>query len=166
MTTPVVRRRTPEDLPACVKTMADVHAEDGYPSNWPTDPERWLTPDELLGCWVSVEDGEVLGHVALQRFPDSARAHVAVPDELAAITRLFVSPRARRRGVAKALVDTAVAAAGELRVALDVADIGQDAIAFYERTGWRRVASARMDWTLPDGERALVHYYLRPREST
>lgn len=49
---------------------------DRYPTNWSTDPGRWLTPDGLLASWV-------------------AEAAGVVPERLASITRLFVVPTAR-----------------------------------------------------------------------
>ncbi|MBB3726768.1 hypothetical protein FHR33_002628 [Nonomuraea dietziae] len=48
-----------------------------------------------------------------------------------------------------------------LRLGLDVTDSRLRAMAFYERAGWRRVASTRMDWPDTDGRPALLHYYLR-----
>ncbi|MBE1558234.1 GNAT family N-acetyltransferase [Nonomuraea africana] len=66
-------------------------------------------------------------------------------------------------GVAAGLMAAVEEEAAErgLRLGLDVADSRRNAMAFYERAGWRRVASVRADWLDVDGRPALVHYYLR-----
>jgi [ribosomal protein S18]-alanine N-acetyltransferase len=71
------------------------------------------------------------------------------------VSRFFVSPHARGRGVGGALMRRAEehAAARDLRLVLDVAAHNRAAIAFYERRGWRRVGPAELalsgePWTL------------------
>jgi GNAT superfamily N-acetyltransferase len=103
----------------------------------------------------------VLGHVSLHatnasRARPEWRMALDVPVEcLAVVSRCFVSTRARRRGVGAALMDRAEAhaAAGGLRLVLDVAAHNRSAIAFYERRGWRGVGRAGLElsadpWTL------------------
>jgi hypothetical protein len=43
-----VRSRQRADLDGCVLALAAVHKTGGYPSNWPDDPARWLTPAGML----------------------------------------------------------------------------------------------------------------------
>ncbi|MGN9841152.1 N-acetyltransferase family protein [Nonomuraea sp. H19] len=142
-----IRPRTPDDLDACVKALAEVQASDRYPVDWPADPGRWLTPDGLAGAWIAVEAGAVLGHVALTRDAE--------------VTRLFVAPGARGRGLAGQLLDT-VRAAVRTPLKLEVSSEGEAAIAFYERSGWRRVGSSRATWLNAAGEPALLHHYESP----
>ncbi|MBB5783527.1 GNAT family N-acetyltransferase [Nonomuraea jabiensis] len=142
-----IRDRTPDDLDACTKALAEVQAGDRYPVDWPRDPARWLTPDGLIGAWIAVEAGAVLGHVALTRDME--------------VTRLFVTPAARGRGLAARLLDT-VRAAAEAPLKLEVSSEGTAAIAFYERSGWRRVGSSRARWLNAAGEPALVYHYVSP----
>ncbi|MER6943659.1 GNAT family N-acetyltransferase [Nonomuraea sp. NPDC000554] len=144
--TTVIRPRTGADLDACVRALAEVQAADRYPVDWPDDPHGWLSPDDLTGAWVAIDDGVVLGHVGLAG---------------TAVTRLFVTPAARGSGLAAALLDTVLAAAGT-PLTLEVSDEGGAAIAFYERQGWRRVGSARARWLNAAGEPALVHQYVSP----
>lgn len=87
----IVRSRTQDDLDGCVKALAEVQAADGYPVDWPDDPAGFLTPSDLAGAWVAVDDEGVAGHVG-----------VTVGD---AVTRLFVAPRARGRGLAVRLLE-------------------------------------------------------------
>ncbi|MFI6316515.1 GNAT family N-acetyltransferase [Nonomuraea sp. NPDC050556] len=142
-----IRPRTPEDLPACIEALAEVQAADRYPVDWPQDPGAWLTPDGLAGAWIAVEGETVLGHVALTRATK--------------VSRLFVTPAARGRGVAVRLLDSVRAAArGPLE--LEVSSEGAAAIRLYERSGWRRVASTRATWLNAAGEPALLHHYLSP----
>jgi GNAT superfamily N-acetyltransferase len=140
-----IRPRSPEDLDACVEALAQVQAADRYPVDWPDDPAGWLTPDGLSGAWIAVEAQAVLGHVALTQDMK--------------ISRLFVLPAARGRGLAAQLLDT-VRAAVRVPLKLEVSSEGKAAITFYERSGWRRVGSTRADWLNAAGEPALLHHYV------
>ncbi|MFC7386903.1 GNAT family N-acetyltransferase [Sphaerisporangium rhizosphaerae] len=142
-----IRPRTPEDGDACVEALAQVQAADRYPVEWPDDPWGWLTPVDLTGAWIAIEAGVVLGHVGLTHDGE--------------ITRLFVTPAARGRGLAGRLLDT-VRATARHPLKLEVSSEGEAAIAFYERSGWRRVGSSRADWTNAAGEPALLHHYISP----
>jgi GNAT superfamily N-acetyltransferase len=142
-----IRLRNHEDRKACVEALAQVQAADRYPVDWPDDPWGWLTPADLASAWIAVERGTVLGHVGLTRDAE--------------IVRLFVTPAARGRGLAAQLLDSVRAAVrGPLK--LEVSSEGTAAIAFYERSGWRRVGSSRADWVNAAGEPALLHHYMIP----
>ncbi|MFI7230943.1 GNAT family N-acetyltransferase [Nonomuraea angiospora] len=146
-----IRDRTPDDLDACTKALAEVQAGDRYPVDWPRDPARWLTPDGMVRAWIAVEGEAVLGHVALTRDME--------------VTRLFVTPAARGRGLAARLLGT-VRAAVETPLKLEVSSEGTAAIAFYERSGWRRVGSSRAPWLNAAGEPALVYHYVSPPDTS
>lgn len=153
----MIRPRTDADLDACVQALADVRAADRYPVDWPDDPRGWLTPGDLAAAWVAVADGAVTGHVGLAR----TRLKPLGITLGGAVTRLFVTPPARRGGLAaRLLAEVRIAAGGPL--ALEVSDEGRAAIAFYERHGWRRYASTRARWLNSAGEPALLHHYLSP----
>ncbi|MBE1464926.1 GNAT family N-acetyltransferase [Kibdelosporangium phytohabitans] len=166
----IIRERTADDVDACVKAVAEVHAADRYPTNWPAEPAGWLNPDGLVGSWVAESDGVVLGHVALQQghgpcaVPAVLDAAGVEPARLAAVARLFVVPAARRQGVAAALMDAVGEEAAQrgLRLVLDTVGHAPAALAFYERTGWRRVLSQTASWTRPGGGEVTMHYYLGP----
>ncbi len=168
---PLVRPRASADLDACVSALAEVHRADAYPLRWPADPADWLTPPDLLHAWVADRGGAVVGHILLRTYDDAEMAPGIVEaaglpvERLASVSRLFVVPRARRFGIAGALLrqaDQAAAAEGR-RLALDVVDDGRGgAIAFYEAAGWQRVTSGRAAWTAPDGAHPIVHFYLSP----
>ena len=138
-----------------------VHLRDRYPFRWPEDPPRWLTGRFSLGAWVSESDGGIDGHLSLHRTDETRvrpgwREAVPVPvDRLAVVSRFFVAPDARGRGIGSALISTAEdhAAAHDLSLVLDVADHNHDAIAFYERRGWKRVGTASL--LLDDGRSVL-----------
>jgi GNAT superfamily N-acetyltransferase len=98
------RDREESDVEECARALLDVHQASGYPDNWPADPAGWLRPPGILRSWVAVgEDIPVAGHVILKRPRPGSRS--------AEISRLFVVPAARRRGVAMALLDAAMSAA-------------------------------------------------------
>lgn len=143
-----VRDRRPADLPACVAALRAVHLADGYPLRWPPDPAEWLSPARLGRAWVAeLPDIGLAGHVAV------------LPGQPAELSRLFVVPAARRRGVAEALVAQAVSWAG-LPLTLDVVDEGRSrAIAFYESRGWKFTHTSVADWTGPDAEPVRLRHY-------
>ena len=165
-----IRARKPDDMGASVALLADVHAADGYPMRWPTDPPAWLTPDTLLSAWVAEDESGMMGHVALCHAAGETAAPVwsaaagLPPERIAAVARLFVTPRARGRGLGAVLLATACGAARErgLRPALEVLGHDRRAIALYERAGWRRVGSAATPWASASGGYAVLHYYLAP----
>src|ERR1700760_3257564 len=110
-----VRPRNGTDLELCVRGLAAVFQDGGYPTNWPADPGGWLTPHGIIGAWVaSTEELPVAGHLLLLGRSDGA----------AEVSRLFVAPAARRHGVAQSLLGRAIdwATAHELDLELEVTD--------------------------------------------
>ncbi len=146
----------------CVALLRDVYPVDRYPAVWPAEPVRWLLGRECIAAWVAEDAGRLLGHLSLHRTDASRerwqwREALAIPlERLAVVSRFFVAPAARRRGVGSALLDGAEHHAGEhgLSLVLDVAEHNRGAIAFYEHRGWRRVGTTELTlsgepWTLP-----------------
>ncbi|WP_232534138.1 GNAT family N-acetyltransferase [Plantactinospora sp. KBS50] len=134
-----------------------MHENDAYPLNWPTDPLSWLNPPRLQQAWIAEESGGIVdGHVAIQRSPSEAPArHVE-------LSRLFVTPTARRHSLAGALVDHARRWAAEHNYDLtpNVTDEQRSAaVAFYEATGWRHTHTMDADWTTPDGRPVKLRHY-------
>ena len=124
------RERRESDLERCVQVLRLVHEADGYPMAWPRDPARWLCPAGTRYGWVAVtRSDEPVGHVLLVGTERPGTWELA---------RLFVSPEARGRGVADALLETACSRADEQgrKVELEVvADERSRAISLYERAG-------------------------------
>jgi ribosomal-protein-alanine N-acetyltransferase len=137
-----IRARTREDIEPCMRLLRALDRADRYPLLWPDDIEAWFTPEGLLGSWVADVDGSVVGHVALRR----AAGHSMV-------TRLWVAPSARRRGLGSALCEAACARAAQLSLqpSLEVAAGRGAAIALYEKGGWTLVSRT------PDA----MHHYVR-----
>lgn len=146
--------------------LAEVHERDGYPVNWPDRPGDWLTPPSLVAAWVVELDGRIAGHIGLSRSDAgdaapglwSARAGVGV-DETAVISRLFVAPSARGRGIGASLMARAVAEAQGrgLHPVLDVVASDTAAAALYERLGWQLLAIVEQRWS-PDQTVAVRCY--------
>ena len=149
-----VRHRDESDVDGCIGALRGVYETSGYPTNWPTDPARWLRPPGILQAWVATtEDVPVAGHVILMRPLPSARS--------AEVSRLFVVPAARRQGVASVLLETVmgVATANGLDLFLDVTDHLRDARALYQRVGFRLMSTMEADWTTPNGGPVTLHRY-------
>jgi GNAT superfamily N-acetyltransferase len=167
-----IRLRQTEDLDACVRVLAEVHAADRYPLIWPRDPRDWLTPKGLLAAWVASEGDRLLGHVAL-REPERDGAAIwstasgLPPASIAAVSALFVAPEARGRGLGAALLNHVQREARSRgrHAALEVLERDEAAIALYERSGWMRVRSERAAWAREQGTALLIHYYVAPARS-
>lgn len=157
----MIRPRRSEDLEPCLELLHAVHLADRYPVRWPQYPPRWLTGRAGLAAWVSENAGAVDGHLSLHATDEDRarrewRAALPVPaEQLAVVSRFFVALEARRRGVGSALMDAAEGYGADhgLRLVLDVADHNHEAIAFYERRGWRRAGTASL--LLDDGRTTL-----------
>lgn len=130
-----IRRASPADAPALTRLARDAKASWGYPAAW---LEAWrdaltITTDYVATHLVLVaeDDGAgALGTCALERMDDDW-----------SLEHVWVAPAAQGRGVGRALVAHALAAAradGAARVHL-LAD--PHAVGFYERLGARAVAS-------------------------
>jgi ribosomal protein S18 acetylase RimI-like enzyme len=159
-----IRERVTGDVGLCVGVLAEVYRTSGYPTNWPGDPAAWLTPTRTVCTWVAGSDEvPVAGHVVVRQLPASSAGQ-----PVAEVSRLFVAPAARRRGVAQALLQQAMhwAAANEQDLVLEVTDHLQAAWALYERAGFRRSGTQRADWTTADGQPVTLHQYCwsRPRK--
>lgn len=167
-----VRRRSAADLDACVRVLAEVHENDGYPVNWPQDPSGWLAPlapPESPDAWVALLDDRIVGHVRL----DPGRAGDTTPDLWSSrtglspagtgvVSRLFVSPKARGHGVGTLLLAETVreARAGGLYPVLEVVISHRSAAALYERQGWTLMATGERRWG-PD-QTVRIHSYAAP----
>jgi len=170
-----IRERRAADLPACVAGLRSVHETDGYPLTWPSDPAAWLSPARLAQAWVAeLPELGFAGHVAIQSHAtqsdatqsDATQSDATRPDAIpgtpAEISRLFVAPEARRRGVAEALMTQAAhwARQRHLPLVLEVVDEGRSsAIAFYESHGWQCTGTTLADWTGPGGSPVKLRHY-------
>jgi GNAT superfamily N-acetyltransferase len=136
----VARRRRADDLEELTRMAEAVRGLDGYP---PRSPDLFVGP-EVLAAWVAVDEGIVVGHVALHR--TSADPVMTLASEatgwaagrLVVVARLLVAPTSRRRGAGRLLIDHAVAEAHtrDRWPVLDVATHFHPAIALYESCGW------------------------------
>jgi len=84
---------------------------------------------------------------------------------VAEVSRLFVVPAARRRGVAQALLKQAIdwATSHGLDLVLEVTDHSGAARALYEQAGFHRAGTGIASWTAPGGRPVTVHRYVRSR---
>ncbi|MGX9890779.1 GNAT family N-acetyltransferase [Streptomyces sp. NPDC002276] len=142
-----------------MRVLAEVHAHDGYPVNWPDRPGDWLTHGPSLGSWVAEQSaggGRLVGHVSLSRVGEGDLAPVlwgertGVPPGTAAVVgRLFVAPEARGHGIGALLIGRAVQEARRhgLHPVLDVVTTDTAAAALYERLGWELMATVEQRWS-------------------
>lgn len=172
----LIRPRAPDDLAACEALAHRVHAGDGYPPRLPRDLHTFVESPGALASWVAIEEGAVVGHVALNATSSAevmAAATAALHTDagrLGVVARLLVSPTARRRGIGGALLRTACHGAWALdrRPILDVATHFAPAIALYERGGWERIAEVTvpLGGTDPLLEYVYAHPELAPSGAT
>ena len=144
-----VRERTEADLAPLGDLLVRVHAHDGYPVEGVAHPRAWLTDPGFLRSWVAEHDGAILGQVSLAE-PEGADA-VALwsertgraRDEATVLSRLFVSPGARGRGVGESLTRAVMdhARLHGSALVLDVMAKDRAATRLYERLGWERLGA-------------------------
>ena len=140
----------------------------------PADLRSFIVNEDALGAWVATVHDEVLGHVALHdsgapEVMDLASAAAGLgKDSSAFVARLLVAPAARRRGIGRALLETATQEAVRLgrRAVLDVVEEHKAALALYESCGWTRVGRVdlRLHGDLP--LREFVYLAPTPRSTT
>ena len=149
----VVRRRCPGDLPVLLGLLQRVHEEEGYPVQASAVRAGWLASPGELDAAVAVDDGRVVGHVALHpagrddvaAVDQWQRATGRAPEHLAVVSRLFTDRS--RPGSGTALLTHAVRRAVELdRVAVLLVDPHSPARGFYSRRGWHEVGTAVQRW--------------------
>jgi GNAT superfamily N-acetyltransferase len=164
----LIRRRLDSDLSACADLVREVHAVDRYPRFLADDLISFLAQPGSHGSWVADGNGEILGHVALS--PRTAQSVMEIASQalgrpasqLAAVSRLFVSPRARGSGIGRLLLDAAAADATS-RGLWPVLDVDTDlaaAIALYESRGWRRAGKVTLQSS--SGQVLSEYVYLGP----
>ncbi|MEV5607638.1 GNAT family N-acetyltransferase [Streptomyces sp. NPDC052225] len=157
-----VRARRRDDMAACADALARVHAEDGYPTNWPADPAGWLRVDGMTAAWVAEAGERIVGHVALSAPGAGDVAPALTTGSATVVGRLFVAPEARGRRVGAALLARAAREAARLgtRAVLDVVTTDAAAVALYERLGWEFLGAGQQAWG-PD-ELVAVRCYAAP----
>jgi GNAT superfamily N-acetyltransferase len=153
---PLLRPRAGGDLADCVRVLAAVHRDDGYPVNWPERPAEWIAGAASLGAWVAELDGRLMGHIGLS--PSGAGDLAPAlwgdrngtgPERAAVVSRLFVAPGARGLGTGALLIGRAEREARQrgLHPVLDVVASDTAATALYERLGWERLATMEQQWS-------------------
>jgi ribosomal-protein-alanine N-acetyltransferase len=106
-----------------------------------------IEQNQVARCWVGREEGRIVGYICLWE----------VADELH-VTNVAVHPDVRRRGIARALLESVFArarAAGSRMVLLEVRPSNTEALALYESFGFR-VVGRRRGYYYDTGEDALV----------
>ncbi|MFJ9536114.1 GNAT family N-acetyltransferase [Streptomyces sp. NPDC101225] len=165
----LIRRRADADVEECVRVLAEVHAGDGYPVNWPDRPGEWLSRGPLLCSWVAELEGDLVGHVSLSQGGEGDLAPLlwserngATRGTTAVLSRLFVAPRARGHRIGALLIGRAVEEARRrgLHPVLDVVASDAAAAALYERLGWTRMATVEQQWG--PHQTVAVHCYAAP----
>jgi len=143
---PAIREAVGEDLPAIVAIYnASIPGRLATADTAPVTVDgrrEWFAAFDPASrpIWVATSEGEVQAWLGLRSFYGRPAYHRTV--ELA----LYVSPKARRRGIARSLLAHAVDAAPALGIATLLAFVfghNQPSLAFFRRFGFR-------DWgTLP-----------------
>jgi ribosomal-protein-alanine N-acetyltransferase len=106
-----------------------------------------IEQNQVARCWVGRQDGRIVGYICLWE----------VADELH-VTNVAVHPDLRRRGIARALLQSVFArarASGTRMVMLEVRPSNTEALPLYESFGFR-VVGRRRGYYYDTGEDALV----------
>lgn len=169
----LVRAVAPADVDALVAPLADILLDcvDGGASvsfMWPLPRER------ALAFWRNVAEGVKAGERLLLigvdapsgRIDGTVQVVLAQPDNQphrADVAKMLVHRRARRRGLAQAMLaeaECAARAAGKTVLVLDTVT-GGDAERLYARCGWQRVGEIPNYALMPDGRPCATTYFHR-----
>ena len=163
-----LHRRRDGELAACTRLLGLVQIEAHYPAHRPPSLREWLDDPALFTSWVAERHGEVLGHVSVGPVGEDAVSRMRwreatgrPPAELAGVSRLFVRPKARGQGLAKALLAMAAeeARARGLTPVAELVSTSREGVLLFEREGWRlagRSTSGRR------GQELTSYLYLLP----
>ena len=128
----LIRPATPDDFDACAKIINDyVDATDWLPRVHSREATRGFFNEDLLATrtvLVAEDEGEVVAYMSFS------------PEGF--VYAIYLDPRARGRGIGKALIDI-VKARNPQRVELTVFEKNVSALRFYEREGFREAPEGR-----------------------
>jgi [ribosomal protein S18]-alanine N-acetyltransferase len=137
---PAVRRLAYSDLPAVISI-----ERRSFPSPWSLAMFVLELSKPSGICLAATEGEELLGYLVCSRY-----------DRVWHVMNVAVAPERRRRGVASQLIAQLIAEAGaELPFTLEVRVSNRDAIAMYEKLGFRS-AGVRPRYYQDNGEDALI----------
>jgi ribosomal-protein-alanine N-acetyltransferase len=137
---PPVRRLAYSDLPAVISI-----ERRSFPAPWSLAMFVLELSKPSGICLVATEGSELLGYLVCSRY-----------DRVWHLMNVAVAPERRRRGVASRLIARLIAEAGdELPFTLEVRVSNREAIAMYERLGFRS-AGVRPRYYQDNGEDALI----------
>jgi GNAT superfamily N-acetyltransferase len=171
--TAIIRTLNPEEAHQHVASLADILLDcvaGGASVSFMTP----LSLENAQAFWRSVADGVVANRRALliakDRATDQVQGTVQIildqPENQphrADIAKMLVHRRARRQGLAAALMraaETTARAAGKTLLVLDTAT-GSDAERLYQRMGWNRVGIIPGYALWPDGRPCATTYYYK-----
>jgi ribosomal-protein-alanine N-acetyltransferase len=137
---PPVRRLAYSDLPGVIAI-----ERRSFPAPWSLAMFVLELSKPSGICLVATEGNELLGYLVCSRY-----------DRVWHLMNVAVAPERRRRGVASRLISRLIEEAGdELPFTLEVRVSNRDAIAMYERLGFRS-AGVRPRYYQDNGEDALI----------
>jgi [ribosomal protein S18]-alanine N-acetyltransferase len=137
---PAVRRLAYSDLPAVISI-----ERRSFPSPWSLAMFVLELSKPSGICLAATEGEELLGYLVCSRY-----------DRVWHVMNVAVAPERRRRGVASRLIGQLIAEAGaELPFTLEVRVSNREAIAMYEKLGFRS-AGVRPRYYQDNGEDALI----------
>ncbi len=135
-----MRRLAYSDLPAVISI-----ERRSFPSPWSLAMFVLELSKPSGICLAASEDDELLGYLICSRY-----------DRVWHLMNVAVAPEQRRRGVASRLISRLLEeAGGELPTTLEVRVSNREAIAMYERLGFRQ-AGVRPRYYQDNGEDALI----------
>lgn len=159
--THVVRPRLEDDLPALAEALIEQQPLTRYPvrNPLPIPVSDFLHFGDAVDAWTATVEGTPVGHIATTmghtgRNGDGeldracAAAHGCDIEDLVWISAFFVGSAARRTGLGRTLLRTAVDSIRESggHPCLEVVPAFPAAMKLYESTGWTEVLRTRPDW--------------------
>lgn len=164
----VLRPRRHEDIKELAQLLAVIQPLEGYPKSRPDSLEAFIEDEGVIAAWVVEEEGAVVGHALIKEqlfggIEDLVVAHTQWPrEQLAAVSRIFVSRNARGKSYARSLLRNCVSEAHkrDLKLYLDVDTATPAPRALYASEGWQSIGSTSV--TFPSGVRLELDVLILP----
>lgn len=174
-----MRPRRVDDLPALSEALLEQQPQTRYPvrNPLPFPISEFLHYDDAVAAWTATADGTPIGHIATTQSHAAlnggeelqqacAAAHGCAVEELVWLSAFFVSSAARRLGIGRELLRTAVDSILDSghHPCLEVVPAFPAALRIYESTGWTQVLRTRPEWldTAPDSDDLEVVVMILP----
>lgn len=146
----MIREMTTSDIPGVLEIEKTLQGR-----QWTSRAFEESLQQEYTFFYVAEEEGAIAGYCCIERLYEEAE-----------IVNVAVDPQLRRRGIGDELLDRALeeeAAAGTIRVVLEVRRSNQAAIRLYEKAGFTEIGIRKNFYEFPTEDALVMQLEMRQK---